>query len=83
MPHLARLLLITAAAGGLAGCLAPQTADPYPAYGNAVNPTPARGYRVECRSAPTPFYFLFNDYKTGCVQVIPPVPNQVLVRARG
>ena len=69
--------------GGLGGCLSPQTADPYPAYGNAVNPTPARGYHVECHSAPTFSNFLTNDYKTGCVQIIPPIPERVVVRARG
>lgn len=81
MPILTRLALVTCISGALGGCLNLATADPYPVYGNPVNPTPVRGYRLECESRASPTNFIFNDYLSGCRQVIDPVGS--VVRARG
>lgn len=81
LPTLARLTLVAGLSGTLGGCLNLATADPYPVYGNPVNPTPVRGYRLECESQPSPFNFIFNDYLSGCRQVIDPAA--LVVRAKG
>lgn len=81
LPTLARLTLAAGLAGALGGCLNIATADPYPVYGNPVNPTPVRGYRLECESQPSPAYWLTSDVLTGCRQVID--PSAAIVRAKG
>lgn len=79
-----RILLgpaLAAVAAGLAGC---NTMTDY-AYRVPAgpNPPPPPGYRVECTSTPTFGNWLFNDYTTGCRQIIPPVEERVVVRAKG
>jgi hypothetical protein len=66
---------------GLAGC---NTMTDY-AYRVPAgpNPPPPPGYRVECTSTPTIGNWLFNDYTTGCRQIISPVQERVVVRAKG
>jgi hypothetical protein len=79
-----RILLgsaFVAIAAGLAGCNT-MTDDAYrvPA---GPNPPPPPGYRVECTSTPSLGFLFFNDYTTGCRQIIPPVEERVVVRAKG
>jgi hypothetical protein len=79
-----RILLgpaLVAIAAGLAGCNT-MTDDAYrvPA---GPNPPPPPGYRVECTSTPSLGNWFFNDYTTGCRQIIPPVQEQVVIRAKG
>jgi hypothetical protein len=79
-----RILLgsaLVAIAAGLAGCNT-MTDDAYrvPA---GPNPPPPPGYRVECTSTPSLGFLFFNDYTTGCRQIIPPVEERVVVRAKG
>lgn len=81
LPTLARLTLVACLSGALGGCLNIATADPYPLYGNPVNPTPVRGYRLECRSEPSPAYWLTSDVLTDCRQVIDPAAP--VLRAKG
>ena len=74
MATLSRYLIAAASFAALSGCAAypVSTDDPYPVYGNPVNPTPAPGYRVECRTVPGIAYPLFNDFYSGCRQIIGP-----------
>ena len=82
-----RTILSTAAltvlAVSLGGCVG-HTDAPYPVSSNVPNPAPAPGYRVLCQSTPTPVISFFDrNHRTGCQQVIPPVTDEVVVRARG
>jgi hypothetical protein len=74
-------LALAAAALALAGC---NTSTDY-AYRVPAgpNPPPPPGYRVECTSVPAIGNWLTNEYKTGCRQIMAPVEEHVLVRARG
>lgn len=72
---------LVAIAAGLAGC---NTMTDY-AYRVPAgpNPPPPPGYRVECTSTPSLTYWAFNDFTTGCRQIIPPVQERVVIRAKG
>lgn len=80
-----RWVLLAAAAASLGGCAAfPLSGDdPYPVYGNPVNPTPAPGYRVRCNTVPGIANVLFDDYYSGCHSYIGPDGQLVVVQARG
>lgn len=85
MRNLSRVVAVAALSGAAAGCgLYPaQTFAPYPVTNNPVNPTPVPGYRVLCRTVPNPLNALFDDYQTGCVQVLVPARDAVAIRVRG
>lgn len=84
MRIIARLALLAVGAAALGGCVSHASGDPYPVTSNVPNPEPVPGYRVECRTGPMPVASLFDTVDTtGCRQIIPPVPDQVVVRARG
>lgn len=85
MGTLFRLLVVAGLAAAAAGCaISPLTSDdPYPVYGNPVNPTPAPGYRVVCRSAPDLGYPLFDNFTTACRQVIVPRYRGDVVTTKG
>jgi hypothetical protein len=78
MPML-KLLAVLAAAGALAGCVS-STDYAYPVTGDPVNPTPARGYRVQCRSVPTIPNLFGDDHVTGCRQIIGPARDVIVVK---
>ena len=80
-----RWLAVAGLAVATAGCaVSPLTTDAaYPVYGNPVNPTPAPGYRVPCRSAPDLGYPLFDNFTTACSQVIAPDHTSVVIRTKG
>lgn len=85
MDRLIRGFALAGTALALGGCaISPFTTDaPYPVHGNPVNPTPAHGYRVVCRSAPEIGYPLTGSFTTACRQVIVPGRETVVVRVRG
>lgn len=80
-----RCLAAAILAVATAGCaVSPLTTDAaYPVYGNPVNPSPAPGYRVACRSAPDLGYPLFDNFTTACSQFIVPEHRDVVIRTKG
>jgi hypothetical protein len=83
-PHAMRNFLglaLSAATIAVAGCT---TSTDY-AYRVPAgpNPPPPSGYRVECTSVPAIGNWITNEYKTGCRQIMAPVDQNVVVRARG
>jgi hypothetical protein len=81
MSKLLRAGFALLAAATLAGC---NTMTDY-AYRVPAgpNPPPPPGYHVECTSTPGVAWWFFNDFHTGCRQIIPPVQSQTVIRARG
>ncbi|MBM0205245.1 hypothetical protein JNW90_21025 [Micromonospora sp. STR1s_5] len=78
MPIL-KLVAVLATAGALAGCVA-STDYAYPVTGDPVNPTPARGYRVQCQSVPTIPNLFADDFNTGCQQIIGPARAVIVAK---
>lgn len=77
------MLVAAALCAAVGGCAVfPSSTDAaYPVFGNPVNPTPLAGYRIQCDSVPAPTNALFDDYNTGCRQLI--VPAEAVVEVRG
>ena len=74
-----KLVLILAAAGALAGCVS-STDYAYPVTGDPVNPTPARGYKVQCQSVPMIPNLFGDDHITGCQQIIAPASTVIVAK---
>lgn len=77
--RLLKLVFALAASGSLAGCVA-STDYPYPVTGNPVNPTPVRGYKVQCQSVPTIPNLFGDDFNTGCQQIIAPAEDVLVAK---
>lgn len=75
--RLLKLALVLGCASTLAGCLS-STDYPYPVAGDPVNPTPARGYRVQCSSTPWIPNLFADDFRTHCRQIIAPASDVVV-----
>lgn len=83
MSRLTGFLTIVALACATGGCaiFPGSTDDAYPVYGNPVNPTPVNNYRVQCTTLPGPTQPIFDDFYSGCRQLI--VPTDVAIQVRG
>ena len=74
-----KLVLVLAASSALAGCVS-STDYAYPVTGDPVNPTPARGYKVQCQSVPTIPNLFGDDHITGCQQIIAPASAVIVAK---
>lgn len=75
---------IVCLAAATGGCAVGWTSNnPYPTYGNPVNPTPVAGYRVECATVEQLGYPLFDNFTTSCDQVIAPAYRSVVIQTKG
>ena len=74
-----KLVLVLAGASALAGCVS-STDYAYPVTGDPVNPTPARGYKVQCQTVPTIPNMFGDDHETGCQQIIPPASAVIVAK---
>jgi hypothetical protein len=74
-----KLVPVLVAAGALGGCVS-STDIAYPLTGDPVNPTPPRGYKVQCHTSPT-FPNLFgDDHMTDCRGLIAPASAVIVAK---
>lgn len=77
--RLLKLALVLGGACALGGCLT-STDDPYPMTGDPVNPTPGRGYKVQCNTSPWIPNLFADDLRTHCRQIIAPAADAVVAK---
>jgi hypothetical protein len=81
--HPLRLALAAFLACLASGCTLVASDDTVPIVADVPNPAPVRGYKVQCRSIPDPFFGINGVVHADCTQVIPESRGGRVVRAKG